>query len=205
VIRVVAKPAEGGDVELEAGGGSDVQPEPGHRYGAEDVAVGKSEHAPVDGLAEAQELCCARVDLCRGLPARTAVAIELPAGAFLPNLFGREAFVVAVIEFAQEWRHAWVREPRELGCACRALQRAGEDRVKREAAEPWAKRPRLVCAFGRQRKIGPACVAADAAPLGLAVAGEVEVERQAGLPIISGRPERRERLALSITAPARTR
>jgi hypothetical protein len=35
--------------------------------------------------------------------------------------------------------------------------------------------------------------------------GEVEDDRQAGLPIISGRPERSDRLALSITAPARTR
>ena len=42
-------------------------------------------------------------------------------------------------------------------------------------------------------------------PLCLAVPGEIDLERQAGLPIISGRPERSERLALSMTAPARTR
>jgi hypothetical protein len=37
------------------------------------------------------------------------------------------------------------------------------------------------------------------------MADEVDLERQAGLPIISGLPERRDRLALSITAPALTR
>src|SRR5260370_13187012 len=37
------------------------------------------------------------------------------------------------------------------------------------------------------------------------MASEIDVEGQAGLPIISGRPERSERLALSMTAPARTR
>jgi len=37
------------------------------------------------------------------------------------------------------------------------------------------------------------------------VAGEVEVEGYAGFPISSGRPERSERVALSMTALARTR
>src|SRR4029077_10709278 len=59
--------------------------------------------------------------------------------------------------------------------------------------------------FGEQREIGAAGVLAGAAPFGLAMAGEIDVERQGGLPIISGRPERSDRLALSMTAPARTR
>jgi hypothetical protein len=37
------------------------------------------------------------------------------------------------------------------------------------------------------------------------MAREIDLDAQAGLPIISGRPERNERLALSMTAPARTR
>jgi hypothetical protein len=37
------------------------------------------------------------------------------------------------------------------------------------------------------------------------MSGEVDLERQAGLPIISGLPERSDRLALSMTAPALTR
>jgi hypothetical protein len=54
--------------------------------------------------------------------------------------------------------------------------------------------------------VGVSGVPAGGAPLGLAVAGKVDLYgAQAGFPIISGRPERSERLALSITAPARTR
>jgi hypothetical protein len=57
----------------------------------------------------------------------------------------------------------------------------------------------------RQGKVGASGVAAVERPLGLAMPGEVDLERQAGLPIISGLPERNERLALSMTAPALTR
>lgn len=68
-----------------------------------------------------------------------------------------------------------------------------------------------------QRQVCVAGVAPGEAPLGFAVAREVYLKgdllgpsqsrfrAQAGLPIISGRPERSDRLALSITAPARTR
>jgi hypothetical protein len=63
----------------------------------------------------------------------------------------------------------------------------------------------LLLALRRQREVGLACMPPVEAPFGFAVAGEVDLDAQAGLPIISGRPERNERLALSITAPARTR
>jgi hypothetical protein len=56
-----------------------------------------------------------------------------------------------------------------------------------------------------QGEVRVAGVASVGAPFGLAMADEVDLERQAGLPIISGRPERSDRLALSMTAPARTR
>jgi hypothetical protein len=64
---------------------------------------------------------------------------------------------------------------------------------------------RLRLAIRGQRQIGLTRVPAAEAPFGFAVTGEVNLDAQAGLPIISGRPERSERLALSITAPARTR
>jgi hypothetical protein len=59
--------------------------------------------------------------------------------------------------------------------------------------------------FWREWQIRAACVLAAERPLRLAVTAEVDLERQAGLPIISGRPDRSDRLALSMTAPARTR
>jgi hypothetical protein len=68
----------------------------------------------------------------------------------------------------------------------------------------------LVFTVRREWQVGGACVAAVEAPFGLTVTGEVNLQParlcgQAGLPIISGLPERKDRLALSITAPARTR
>jgi hypothetical protein len=73
------------------------------------------------------------------------------------------------------------------------------------AREAPAELARFVFATLGEGKVGASGVAAGQAPCRLAVAGEIELEAQAGLPIISGRPDRRERLALSITAPARTR
>jgi hypothetical protein len=64
---------------------------------------------------------------------------------------------------------------------------------------------RLLLALERQWEVGLTRMPTVEAPLGFAVAGEIDLDAQAGLPIISGLPERNERLALSITAPARTR
>lgn len=75
----------------------------------------------------------------------------------------------------------------------------------------------LFLTAGRERQVRIAGVPSRDAPLGFAVAREVDLQvnqlgpswsrsgAQAGLPIISGRPDRSDRLALSITAPARTR
>ena len=79
------------------------------------------------------------------------------------------------------------------------------DDIELQGAEAWTKRLRLFLTRRRQGYIGAPGVATGGAPLGLAMAREVDLERQAGLPIISGRPDRIERPALSMTAPARTR
>ena len=121
------------------------------------------------------------------------------------NLRGRDPFVLAVIELAKQWRLAQVGEAGDLGGAQGALERARENGVEGQAAQSRTQGPGLSFALGGEGKVGDACVLAGEAPFGLAVPGEIDVERQAGLPIISGRPERSERLALSMTAPARTR
>ena len=93
----------------------------------------------------------------------------------------------------------------DVGGARRALERTRIDNVKIDAREPGAERCRLFFAVPRQGKVGATSVTAIESPLRLAMSGEVDLERQAGLPIISGLPERNERLALSMTAPALTR
>ena len=94
---------------------------------------------------------------------------------------------------------------RELGRANSALERAGQDLVESHACKPVAECSCLGLAGGGQGEVGAPRMTPVEAPLRLAVAGEIDFERQAGLPIISGRPDRSERLALSMTAPARTR
>jgi hypothetical protein len=93
----------------------------------------------------------------------------------------------------------------DLGGARRSLERTRINNVKIDAGESRAERRRLFFAVRCQGKVGAAGVTAVERPLRLAVSGEVDLEGQAGLPIISGLPERSDRLALSMTAPARTR
>src|SRR5258708_6771548 len=95
-------------------------------------------------------------------------------------------------------------ESRELSGASRALHWARVDGVELKLGESWLQRGGALLSLGGQWKVGGSGVATASTPLSLAVASEIDL-RQAGLPIISGRPERSERLALSITAPARTR
>ncbi len=75
--------------------------EPGHGDRAKDVAVGEGEHAAAGGLAEADEIERAGIDLGRGLPAGTSVFEQLPARLPFMNLIGGDPFVLAVIEFAK--------------------------------------------------------------------------------------------------------
>jgi len=205
VVWVLLKAAQRGDIELQAGGNGDVESEPGHRDGTQDVPVAECKDAAAGSFAKADELEGSRIDLSWGLSAGAPVFEYLPARLLFVNLFGGDPFVVAVIEFAKQWRQSRVGEAGDLGGAQGALERAREDGVEAQPTQPRAQGPSLRFALGGEGDVGDARVLAGEAPFGLAVPGEIDVERQAGLPIISGRPERSERLALSMTAPARTR
>lgn len=205
MVVVLPKPAQRGDVELEVCGSCDFEARPGNRRGAQDVTVGKREHATVDRSTQPDEFESSGVDLRGSLAPRASVFEELPLGVPFGDRLGGDAFVLAVIHLAQKRRQARIGIARKLGGAHGTLKRAGEDCVEAQAAQAPAQRPRLGLADWREGEVGAARVAAVAAPLRLAVPGEIDFERQAGLPIISGRPERSERLALSMTAPARTR
>src|SRR6266581_2613788 len=161
--------------------------------------------AAADGLAQEDDLEGSGIDLRRRFAAWAAIEIELPAGVSGANLFARDAFVLAVVDLAKQRGQTRMGVARELGRANGALERAGQDLVESHACEPVAECPCLGFAGGGQGEVGAPRVTPVEAPLRLAVAGEIDFERQAGLPIISGRPDRSERLALSMTAPARTR
>src|ERR1043165_6340600 len=121
------------------------------------------------------------------------------------DLLAGQSFVATVVRLLEKGRDLGSAEARELRGAPGSLHRARVGAVEAESPKPGPEQARLRLALARQREVGGPCVAAGQTPLGLAVTSEVELEAQAGLPIISGRPERRERPALSSTAPARTR
>jgi hypothetical protein len=56
----------------------------------------------------------------------------------LVNLRGRDAFVLAVIDFAQQRRQPRIRESGYLSGAYGALKRAGEHRFEGQSAQPLA-------------------------------------------------------------------
>ena len=205
MLRVLLKTAQRGHVELQARGDCDAELEPGDSDRSKDVAVGKREHAAAGSLTQADEPERAGIDLSGGLPTGTSVFEQLPAWLPFVNVRGCDPFVLAVIEFAEQWRHRRIRETGDLGRAPGPLKGAGEHSIEGQSSEPRTEGAGVRFALGREGKIGDSCVLAGEAPLRLAVPSEVDVERQAGLPIISGLPERNERLALSMTAPARTR
>src|SRR5207245_1056824 len=205
VLVVVPQAAQGGDVELQSGSDGDLQAEPGCADGPQDVAVGKGDDPTACGLAQADEFKGALVDLRRGFSSRAAVPVELPARPLGVDFLGGDALVLTVVELAQKRGQPRMLEAGDLGGVNRALQRAGEDRIEGHSAQARLQGSSLGFALWRQWQIRAACVLATERPFRLAVTDEVDVERQAGLPIISGRPERRDRLALSMTAPARTR
>lgn len=202
---VVAQKAERGDVEVQRRCSLDVQPDPGHGDCAKKVAVREGQHSAACCRGQVDEFHRSRVDLRRRLAAWASVPVQLPIRSRFANRLGGHAFVRPVVDLAQERRQLRLREPGQLSGAPGPLERAGEHSIEVDVPQPAAQVRRLLLTLSRQRKIGLASVPSVEAPLGLAVAREIELDAQAGLPIISGLPERNERLALSITAPARTR
>ena len=202
----VAKNVERGYIELQVGGDRDVGPNPRDRHGSQDVPMRKRER-PFGGIAEdhLDEELGSRVDLRGRLAPWTAIVVELPTWMRLVDLLGGQAFESAVIELLEQWHDLRSVVAGELRGAQGALHRARVNRVELDALKAGAEIARVFFATRGQRNIGDSGVTPGKTPLGLAVASEIELEAQAGLPIISGRPDRNERLALSITAPARTR
>jgi hypothetical protein len=167
--------------------------------------VGKGEDAATHLFAEANEFLGPGIDLRGRLAAGAAIPEQLPAGIPRVNLLAGHPFVLAIVELAEERRLARIGKSSDHRRLDRALERAGENTIEFNPGQARSQGPSFGFAVGGERQVGAAGVAAVERPLGLAVTGEIEVESQAGLPIISGRPERSERLALSMTAPARTR
>jgi hypothetical protein len=204
-VLVVAQDAEGGNVEIEGTSSFDVQVHPRDGDRAKEVPVREGKNATLDGRGLRHEVHGPRADLSRRLTAWATVLVQLPARTGFVDGLGGQALVFAVFDLAKQRRDLGVGESSDLGRVPGTLQRARVHGVEVELGEAVAQGCGLLLAVRCERQIGASSVAAVDAPLGLAMTGEIDLEAQAGLPIISGLPERSDRLALSMTAPARTR
>src|SRR4029077_1748819 len=118
------------------------------------------------------------------------VLVKLPARTGFVDRRGGQSLVRAVLDLAKQRRELRVGKSRDLGCVPGTLQRARVNGIEAELGEAVAQRCSLLLAVSCERQVGASSVAAVEAPLGLAMTGEIDFEAQAGLPIISGLPDR---------------
>src|SRR5258708_5268157 len=104
MLRILLKTAQGGHVELQACSDRDVKAKPRDSDRSEDVAVGEREDAAAGGLTRVDDPERGGIARRGGPPAGTSVFEELPVRLPFVNLRGRDPFVLAVIEFAEERR-----------------------------------------------------------------------------------------------------
>lgn len=205
----VPQDVEGRHIELESRRDREISLDPGGCNGAEDVAVRERDHPPAlsRGGHQVDEFLSSGRDQGGRFASRRTVSIELPLRIRATNFCARQSFVLAVIDLPEQRRDMRIVEARKLRGAQRTLHGTRKHGIEADHAELDAKGLRPLFSALGERKVSAAGVASRKAPFSFAVPCEVELERrrQAGLPIISGRPVFRERLALSITAPARTR
>src|SRR5207248_7266264 len=109
------------------------------------------------------------------LPARAAVAEELPVGSSAPDLLRGNAFVLAVVVLLEQGRDLEVRVAGQGGRLLGPLHGRGVDGDEARALETGGQPAGPVLTGGRERDVGAAGVAAAEAPLGLAVTGEPEL------------------------------
>lgn len=204
-MLVVAQETQGGDVEVERLGRTDVQLHPGDGDRPQKVTVREGEDSTIGGGRKRDELRRSRQHLGRRLSTGAPIPVKLPGRARLLDGLGGEALVIAVLDLPEQRGHLWIRKTRELRGSLRSLEWARVDGVEFQLRKTIAQSRGLLLSMGCERQVGAPGVPAVDAPLRLAVSGEIDLEAQAGLPIISGLPERSDRLALSMTAPARTR
>src|SRR5215217_3485549 len=137
------------------------------------MAVREQGHVAVRCLQLGDERihACAHPD--NGLPARGAVAPQVPAGTVLADLTRGLALVLAVVPLEQRVAQLCsIAEARTAAGVERAAQRTGQDPVEAPLAEGVAEALRLAAAVVGQRDVRTSCVSPVPAPLGLAVAHE---------------------------------
>ncbi len=150
-VVAIAENAECGDIELQPSGGGDVQREPRHGHGPQDVPVGESEDPVLVLGGQRNELERPTISPGGCFAARASILEQLPVRARLVDLCGSDALVVAIVEFAEKRGDMWIGEARNLCRAAGALQRAGVNGGEVDADEPAAQSRGALLAPDRQR------------------------------------------------------
>jgi hypothetical protein len=174
-IMEPAEDVEGAGVEHEVGGEFGILAEPARGEGAAHVAVGEDEGVAGHRAGAGDDEVGAGGDLREGFAAGARVSEDVPAGNFFANLFGGEALILAVIEFAEVVLDlgAFAKAGEFAGLAG-ALHGTGEDEGEGQAGEAMTKSGGEGAAAVGEREVGAGGVTAIAGPLGFAVADEEE-------------------------------
>ena len=141
---------------------------------ASELAVRKDRNFSVrSGKASYDSIGSIR-NLCRGLPARTAVAIHVPGRPLPPDFCGRPTFIFAVVPFRQVMVDLSLRrQPRQFAGLSRAFPRAGQDLRKAQHPQARSHVARLPLAMKGQRNFSATGMLARERPFRLTVADEI--------------------------------
>ena len=144
---------------------------PGAGQAAQDVAVGKQGHITIDCEQLIDQPLATGGDRSGILPAGAAMAPHTPIRHGLPDLFGGDAFVIAVIPLAQVLVHLCAgAQASQLAGAPGPLQWTHPHLREGLTTQPWSQGLGFLFPIRQQGDVAAAGVAAIAAPFGGAVA-----------------------------------
>ena len=140
--------------------------------------MGEDQGVAIRGANPGDDAIRPGADLVDGLAARPRAAPDGPARVQLPDVDGDAALEIAVVPFLE----VGVGDATSSNPASAAVSAARDSGLVRTSAngvagKPAAELDRLVAPGVGQRDVGPPGVAAEARPLGLAMADEPHVRR----------------------------
>jgi len=152
-----------------------VESQPPRGQHSQEMPAGKEEYGAVDGARPVQDVVRSRSDVIHRLSPRRSVTEDIPAGTSRQDVFGGQAFIVAVIPFDQvaiDFRP--LSETGQFACVASALQGAGKDAREFQSFEPFSQAARVTFAPLCEWQVSEPCVLSAQRPRGFAVAGKVD-------------------------------
>ena len=130
------------------------QSDPARGQHAADLAVSEECDISVQRAQAGDEAIGAVGNLRRHFTARTTIAIDIPVGPLLEDLQGTQSFVIAIVPFGEVgFCFRGSIQTGQLAGLPRALERTGEDMIKRDVPEALGKLTGLFLAICGQRYV----------------------------------------------------